>query len=103
MRNPFKRKPKPYEVERDRLVYYLSTHDPLTDEYKTAMIRLDQLDKILNRTTELKKVTIPALSTIGAVVGIYGLQQFGGVIVPRALEAIASRQEQKKSQKELED
>lgn len=101
MHNPLKRKPKPYEAERERLLVALETHDPSTDEYKNVMARLDQLDKILNRTTELKKTVIPALGTIGAVTGIYALQQFAGVIVPKALDAIASRNQQK-NPKELE-
>lgn len=96
MRNPFKRKPKPYDEERDRLLLYMDAKDPASDEYKTMMARLDQLDKILNRTTELKKTVIPAVGTIGAITGIYALQQFGGVLVPKALEAHAARQEQKK-------
>jgi hypothetical protein len=102
MNNPFKRKPGPYEVERDRLVYFLSTADPTSDEYMKALSRLDQLDKILNRTSELKKTTIPALGAIGGVIGIYGLQQFGGVIIPRALEALNERREARRNPKELE-
>ena len=98
MFNPFKRKPKPYVFERERLLEKLMVLDPTTDEYKTVLMRIDQLDKILNRTTELKKTVIPALGTVGAVGGIYALQQFAGVIVPKALETIAARQEQKKSQ-----
>lgn len=97
MRNPLKRKPKPYVHERERLLEKLMVLDPVSDEYKTVMARIDQLDKILNRTTELKKTVIPALGTIGAVSGIYALQQFAGVIVPRALDSIAARQEQKRS------
>ena len=96
MHNPFKRKPKPYVAERDRLLEVLKTTPPATEEYETVMKRLNELDKILNRTTELKKTVIPAIGTIGAVGGIYALQQFGGVIVPKALESIAARNEQKK-------
>ena len=95
MHNPFKRKPKPYVAERDRLLEVLKTTPPATEEYETVMKRLNELDKILNRTTELKKTVIPAIGTIGAVGGIYALQQFGGVIVPKALESIAARNEQK--------
>jgi hypothetical protein len=101
MRNPFKREPKPYVHERTRLLEKLMTLDPASDEYKAVMARLDQLDKILNRTTELKKTVIPVLGTIGAVTGIYALQQFAGVIIPKALDQLASRQEQRKP-KELE-
>lgn len=98
MFNPLKRKPKPYVAERDRLLEALKVHPyPDSDEYKAIMARLDQLDKILNRTTELKKTVIPALGTIGAVGGIYALQQFAGVIVPKALDSLAARQEQKKN------
>lgn len=97
-----KRKPKPYVAERQRLLEHLETLAPTTDEYHTVLTRLNELDKILNRTTELKKTVIPALGTIGGVAGIYGLQQFAGVLVPKALEAIAARTENKKHPKELE-
>lgn len=95
MKNPLKRKPKPYLAERQRLLEKLGSTDPVSDEYQKVMARLDQLDKMNNRTTELKKTVIPALGTIGAVTGIYALQQFAGVIVPKALDAIASRSQQK--------
>lgn len=101
MHNPLKRKPKPYVAERQRLLEYVTTLDPISDEYGKVMAQIDKLDKILNRTTELKKTVIPALGTIGAVTGIYALQQFAGVIVPKALDAIASRNQQK-NPKELE-
>jgi len=97
-----KRKPNPYKVERRRLLEHMERLDPVSDEYEKAMKRLDQLDKILNRTTELKKTLIPALGTVGAVTGIYALQQFAGVLVPKALDSIAARQEQRKATKELD-
>lgn len=101
MRNPFKRQRKAaYVQERERLLVALETHDPASDEYHKVMSRLDQLDKILNRTNELTKTVIPAVGTIGAVTGIYALQQFAGVIVPKALDSLAARQEQKKSQQD---
>lgn len=98
MQNPLKQSPKPYLAERDRLLLHLANTDPTADDYKIVMSELDKLDKILNRTTELKKTLIPALGTIGSVAGIYALQQFAGVIIPKALDAIASRSTQKKSQ-----
>lgn len=102
MRNPFKRRPKPYVAERDRLLAFMATIDPHHPNYETYMVRLDQLDRILNRASETKKAVIPALGTAAAVGGIYALQQFGGVIVPKALESIAARQEAKKHPKELD-
>lgn len=95
MFNP-KRKPKPYRAERDRLLVIMEALDPTDPDYETVMKRLNDLDKILNRTSEFKKTIIPALGGIGAVGGIYALQQFAGVIVPKALDSLASRQEQKK-------
>lgn len=92
-----KRKPKPYVEERARLLDELKVLSPTTDEYQTVMHRLNELDKILNRTSELKKTVIPAMGGIGAVAGIYALQQFAGVLVPKALESLAARQEQKKN------
>lgn len=95
-----KRKPKPYVAERERLLEAMQELNPATEAYKDVMARLNELDKILNRTTELKKTVIPALGGISAVAGIYGLQQFAGVIVPKALDSLAARQEQKKHQQE---
>jgi len=92
-----KRKPKPYVAERERLLQHIATLSPESDAYQTVMARINELDKILNRTTELKKTVIPAAGGILAVVGIYGLQRFAGVLVPKALEHLAARQEQKKT------
>lgn len=100
MQNPLKRKPKPYLGERDRLQEKLASLDPTTDEYQTVMNRLNDLDKILNRTSEKFKTVIPAFGTAAAVGGVYALQQFGGVLVPKALEALAARQESKKTPRE---
>jgi hypothetical protein len=98
MRNPFKRRRKAtYVAERERLFASLEYLDPTSDDYHTVMNRIDQLDKILNRTSDLTKTIIPAVGTSMAIGGIYALQQFAGVIVPKALEAHAARQEQKKS------
>lgn len=102
MRNPFKRKPKPYVAERNRLLEELTALPPDGNRYEIVLTRLNEIDRILNRTSEIKKTVIPALGTVGAVGGIYALQQFGGVIVPKALEALAARQEQKKHPKELD-
>lgn len=96
MQNPFKRKPKPYVEERDRLLQKLAEMTPQSDDYEKVMKRLNELDRILNRTSEFKKTLIPTLGTVGAVGGIYALQQFGGVIVPKVVETIASRNQQKK-------
>lgn len=95
-----KRKPKPYVAERDRLLKWLETNDPATPEYETVMKRLNDIDRIHNRTSEKFKTLVPALGSIGAIGGIYALQQFGGVIVPKVLEQIAARQEQKKSRED---
>ena len=95
MPNIPKRKPSPYDLERDRLLDHLNSSDPESDEYETVMKRLDTLDKINRRSNELTKTIIPAISTIASVGGIYAIQQFGGVLVPKVLDAIASRSTQK--------
>lgn len=97
MKNPLKRSPKPYVAERDRLLEELKKLNPAEDAYQNVLARLNDLDKINNRTTELVKTVVPALGTVASVAGIYALQQFAGVIVPKALDAIASRTPQKKS------
>lgn len=102
MRNPFKR-PKPdytYEYERQRLLGWLNDNEPDTDEYQTVMNRLNELDRMMNRTTDFNKALIPALGTVGGVAAIYSLQQFAGVLVPRALESIAAKQDSKKNHHE---
>lgn len=101
MQIPLSRKPKPYEAERQRLLETLKRLDPTCEDYDTVMSRLNQLDRILNRTSEKFKTVIPALGTVAGVAGIYALQQFAGVIVPKALDAIASRSTAK-NQKELD-
>lgn len=98
MKNLLKREPKPYEAERQRLLTYIATIDPTDDRYPKVLTEIDRLDKILNRTTELKKTVIPALGTVGGVTGIYVLQQFAGVLVPKALDALASRSSQKNNE-----
>jgi hypothetical protein len=100
MQNPFMRKPKPYEAERQRLLEYAATLTPSSDEYFKALQRIDILDKILNRTSELKKTLIPALGTIGALTGIYLLQQFAGILIPKAVETYSVRQEIKTLEKD---
>lgn|SRR5687768_1194228 len=97
MHNPLKRKPKPYVAERDRLLERLGSLDPTDNEYHTVMTRLNELDRILNRASETRKAIIPAAGTAVAIGGVYALQQFGGILVPKALEAIAARNEQKKT------
>lgn len=102
MRNPFKRKLKPYLAERDRLQEKLASLDPTTIPYHTTLTRLDELDRIINRASETRKAVIPAVGTAVAIGGVYALQQFGGVLVPKALESIAARQEQRKASKETD-
>lgn len=100
---PFlKRKPKPYVAERARLQESLSHIDPRTPEYQTVMARLNDLDRIIKRASESKKAIIPAAGTAIAIGGVYALQQFGGILVPKALETLAARQETKKHPKELD-
>lgn len=102
MFNPFKRKPKPYTQERDRLQEKLATLDPTTDEYSTVLHRLNDLDKILNRSSDKFKTVVTTAGPVVAIGGIYALQQFGGVLVPKAMESYAARQENKKHPRELD-
>lgn len=104
MRNPFKREKNEitYQRERLRLLDHLNDTPPDSEEYETVMRRLNDLDKIKKRSYELTKTAIPALGAIGGVIGIYGLQQFGGIIVPKALESLNARQEAKKNPPELD-
>lgn len=97
MKNPLKRSPNAYMPERDRLLEYLKNANPPSDEYQKAMTRLNELDRMINRTSEFTKTLIPALGTVASVAGIYALQQFAGVIVPKALDAIASSSTHKKT------
>jgi len=102
MLNPFKRKPKPYVAERNRLLKELETLDPRDDDYQTVLHRVNEIDKILNRSTDKFKTVVSAAGPVAAIGGIYALQQFGGVLVPKAMESFAARQEAKKHPKELD-
>lgn len=102
MFNPFTRKPKPYVQERDRLLQKLDVLDPTTEDYATVLHRLNELDKILNRSSDKFKTVAQAAGPAVAIGGIYALQQFGGVLVPKAMESYAARQENKKNPQELD-
>lgn len=102
MRNPFKRKPKPYVAERDRLLLQLETLTPASDEYHTVMQRLSDIDKIMNRSSDKFKTLVTTAGPVAAIGAIYGIQQFGGVLIPRAAEAYATRQDAKKHPRELD-
>lgn len=96
MWNPFRRKPKPYVGERDRLLATMATLTPSDDDYAKVMQRLNDIDKILNRSSDKFKTFITAAGPVAAIGAIYGIQQFGGVIVPKAAETYAARQDAKK-------
>lgn len=82
---------KTYGDERQRLLETASKLEPQSDQYAKVMQRIDQLDKIIKRSGDRTKALIPAAATIGSVVGIYALQQFLGVVVPKALESLSGR------------
>ena len=100
MKNILKRKPKPYEAERQRLLLTASTMDPTTKEYMALINRLDQLDQFINRTSEFKKTAIPAFATIAGMATIYSVQQFAGILLPRLVETLASRSPQRSKESE---
>lgn len=102
MRNLFKRKPKPYVAERDRLLEELSTLPADGNRYHIVLQRLNEIDAILNRSSDKFKTLVSAAGPVAAIGGVYALQQFGGVLVPKALETYAARQDAKKSPKELD-
>jgi hypothetical protein len=97
-----KRKPKPYVAERDRLQERLASLDPASDEYQTVLHRMNELDKILNRSSDKFKTVVSTAGPVVAIGGIYALQQFGGVLVPKVAETYAARQESKKNPRELD-
>lgn len=97
-----RRKPKPYVEERDRLLKNLAHLAPDTEQYHTILQRVNEIDKILNRSTDKFKTLVAAAGPAVAIAGVYGLQQFGGVLVPKALETYAARQDTKKAAKELD-
>jgi hypothetical protein len=92
--------PRTYEDERSRLLIAASTLDPTTTEYAVVMTNIDRLDQIIKRSSEKLKTVIPACVTAVSLVGIYAIQQFAGVVVPKALEAIASRQNKELKEKD---
>lgn len=89
-----------YKDERQRLLEIAQTLDPLTPEYKTAIDRIDHLDKITKRSSDRVKAFIPASITAVSLVGIYALQQFAGIVVPKAMDAITGRSADHRNEKD---
>lgn len=99
----FKRRegvPRSYEDERQRLLITASTLDPTSEEYAVVLTQINMLDKIQKRSSEKLKTIIPACITAASLVGIYAVQQFAGVVVPKAMDAIASRSNRTQNEKE---
>lgn len=86
-----------YELERRRLMVALDTIDPTSDDYATVLNRVEQLDKIIKRSSELTKTLIPAGATAVGLVMIYGFQQSLGLL-PKAVDMLVSRQQPKSPQ-----
>lgn len=80
-----------YEDERQRLLTAASMLRPTTEEYAMVMARIDDLDRINKRSSEKLKTVVPACITAASLVGIYAVQQFAGIVVPKAMDAITSR------------
>ena len=95
MKNPFAKKANIYDPLREQLLEEARGREAYSDEFGAVIKNLDYLDKIDKRSSEKSKALIAASGTVAGVVGIYALQQFAGVIVPKALDALASRHTQK--------
>lgn len=80
-----------YEDERQRLLETASKLDPTTDEYHKVMTRIDLLDKIMKRSSEKIKALIPASATVLSLIGLYAIQQFAGVVAPKAMDMLVGR------------
>jgi translation initiation factor 6 (eIF-6) len=89
-----------YEDERQRLLAIAYVHDPTTKEYALVMAQIDKLDQIAKRSSEKLKTVIPACVTAVSLVGIYAVQQFAGIVVPKAMDAIASRSNREPREKD---
>lgn len=91
MFNRLKGNTRTYEDERQRLLQKASELDPTSDEYHKVMTRIDLLDKITKRSSDFVKTIIPAGATVAGLVGIYAIQQFAGVAVPKAMDMLVGR------------
>lgn len=80
-----------YVKERERLLTIASTLEPTSDEYHKVMTRIDLLDKITKRSSDAVKAIIPASATVVGLMGIYAIQQFAGVAVPKAMDMLVGR------------
>lgn len=89
-----------YGDERQRLLEAAAHLDPHLPEYKTVMDRIDQLDKISKRSGDKAKAFIPACATVVSVIGIYALQQFAGVVIPKALDVLTGRSTSDRNEKD---
>ncbi|RTL03868.1 hypothetical protein EKK58_11880 [Candidatus Dependentiae bacterium] len=80
-----------YDDLRHQILNKLATTDPTTPEYGQAFARLNELDEIVKRPSGRFEAALAASGPVAAVVGIYLVQQFGGILVPKVLETFVSR------------
>ena len=86
MKNPFEKKPSPYLPIKEQLFEEANNRACFSDEFNQVMEHIDTLDKIEKRSSDAKIAAIGVAGPALGIVGIYALQQFAGVIVPKALE-----------------
>lgn len=84
-------KARTYAEELQRLLATAATLDPTDPKYAVVMCRIKELDEIAKRSSEKFKTVIPAICTGVSLVGMYVVQQFAGILVPKALDMILSR------------
>lgn len=87
-----------YEIEHQRLLEKAATLDPTGTQYKDVMARIDQLDQIMNRSTEGFKTVATASLTVAGAACIYAVQQFGGVVVPKIMDTWHARRNSSKDE-----
>ena len=95
-----KAKARTYHDERQHMLEIASTLDPFGPKYREVMNRLDQLDKIIKRSDERVKTIVPACVTAVSLVGIYVVQQFAGIVMPKALDMLPGRSTKEPNEKD---
>lgn len=89
-----------YRDERQHLLDVAAMLDPTSEQYAKVIDRIDKLDKIIKRSSEKVKTIVPSCITAASLVGIFVIQQYAGIVIPKALDMLPGRSTKEPNEKD---